>query len=314
MKSKVAIIQTPPVLLDIEASMENAIVALHKAAEVGAKLAVFPEAYLPGYPAWAWRLRPGGDMRLSVTIHERLSRNAVDIDGGDLAPLCNAARDTGMTVVMGMSEIDSEFSGGTLFNTVVLIGPDGTILNRHRKLIPTNPERMVWGRGDARGLRVVDTPVGRIGMLICWENYMPLSRYALYAQKMEILVSPTWDCSDRWQATMRHIATEGGCWVVSLATALKGDDIPDDFPGREQLFGDPDEWICDGDAMLVAPFAAVTAGPLHRSNDILYGEIDTDRVALARRTLDVTGHYSRPDLFSLHVDRRPMPPVEFEDD
>ncbi|MDQ7079279.1 MAG: carbon-nitrogen hydrolase family protein [Paracoccaceae bacterium] len=314
MKSKIAIIQQPPVLLDLDASLKRAVDAIHSAASEGARLAVFPEAYLPGYPTWAWRLRPGGDMRLSIEIHARLTENAVNIATDDLEPLRDVARETDMTIVMGMSEIDSQFSGATLFNTVVLIGPDGEILNRHRKLIPTNPERMVWGRGDARGLRVVDTPVGRIGMLICWENYMPLSRYALYAQKMDILVAPTWDCGDRWQASMRHIATEGGCWVVSLATALRGADIPDDFPGREQLFPDPDEWICDGDASIIAPFSAVEAGPLHRSTDILFGEIDTERVKLARRSLDVAGHYSRPDIFSLKVNRRPMPPVSFKDD
>ena len=133
-----------------------------------------------------------------------------------------------------MHELDSQFSGTTLFNTVVVIGPDGKLLNRHRKLIPTNPERMVWGRGDASGLRVVDTPAGRIGTLICWENYMPLARYALYAQNLEVLVAPTWDCGDEWIASLRHIAREGGCWVIGTGTAIQARDVPDNFPGARK--------------------------------------------------------------------------------
>jgi nitrilase len=294
MSRKIAVIQNPPVLLDLAATLERAVASIGQVAREGAELAVFPEAFLPGYPTWIWRLRPGGDMALSGEIHERLRRNAVDIDG------------------CGMHEIDKRYSGSTLFNTVVVVGPDGTLLNRHRKLIPTNPERMVWGRGDASGLRVVDTPVGRIGCLICWENYMPLARYALYAQNMDMLVAPTWDCGEGWLATMRHIAREGGCWVVSLATALHSTDIPAEFPERDKLFGN-DEWLCDGGAVVFEPFGGPIAGPLNRRQEILYAEIDPQRAARARRSLDVSGHYARPDIFSLAVDRSVMPPVKFSD-
>ncbi|HXK54573.1 MAG TPA: carbon-nitrogen hydrolase family protein, partial [Hyphomicrobiales bacterium] len=243
--------------------------------------------------------------------HARLRKNAVDISGGDLVPVREAAASHGITVCCGMHEIDAEFSGTTLFNTVVLIGPDGAILNRHRKLLPTNPERMVWGRGDASGLRVVDTPVGRVGMLICWENYMPLARYALYAQNMDILLAPTWDTGERWLASMRHIAAEGGCWVVSTATALQANDIPADFPGREQMFPDEQEWINPGDAVIVKPFAGPAAGPLSREKSILFGEIDIEDARRARRSLDIAGHYSRPDIFQLEVNREPMPTARF---
>ena len=166
-----------------------------------------------------------------------------------------------MTIVIGINELDSQFSGTTLFNTVVVIGPDGTLLNRHRKLMPTNPERMVWGMGDASGLKVVDTPAGRLGALICWESYMPLARYALYAQDIEIYVAPTWDTGESWLATMRHIAKEAGCWVIGTATALQGSDMPADFPERDRLFK-PDEWINDGDAVVIKPMGAIAAGPL----------------------------------------------------
>jgi len=310
MAVKVAVVQKPPVLLDLAATMHRALESLAEAAGKGSSLVIFPEAYLPGYPAWIWRLRPGGDMGLSGEIHARLHQNAVDIEGGGLAPLCEAARKHGVTVVCGMTEVDSRFSGTTLYNTVATIGPDGAILNRHRKLMPTNPERMVWGPGDATGLKVVATPAGRIGALICWESYMPLARYALYAQNIEIYVAPTWDCGEAWLATMRHIAREGGCWVLGLATAIQGQDVPASFPSRDTLFK-PDDWLCDGDAVIVEPSGKVQAGPLHREKGILYGEIDPAKAARARRSLDVTGHYARPDIFRLEVKRSPMPPVDF---
>jgi len=310
MSIRVAVVQKPPVLLDLEATLARALESLDEAAAAKSHLVVFPEAYLPGYPTWIWRLRPGGDMGLSSEIHARLRDNAVNIDAGGLAPLCQAARRHAVTVVCGMSEVDSRYSGTTLFNTVATIGPDGTILNRHRKLMPTNPERMVWGPGDATGLNVVATPAGRIGTLICWESYMPLARYALFAQNIELYVAPTWDCGENWLASMRHIAREGGCWVVSLATAIQGKDVPPSFPHRDELFK-PDDWLCDGDAVIVEPSGRILAGPLHREKSILYGEIDLAKSARARRSLDVSGHYARPDIFRLEVKRQPMPPVDF---
>jgi nitrilase len=312
MPIKAAVIQKPPVLLDRAKTIEAALASIEEAAANGASLLVFPEAYIPGYPTWIWRLRPGGDMALSGELHARLRDNAVDLVRGDLQPLQDAAARHGATIVIGIHELDSAFSGTTLFNTVVVIGPDGKLLNRHRKLMPTNPERMVWGMGDASGLKVVDTPAGRLGSLICWESYMPLARYALYAQDIEIYVAPTWDTGESWLATMRHIAKEAGCWVIGTATALQGSDIPADFPERDRLFT-PDEWINDGDAVVVKPMGGVAAGPLKREKGILYAEIDREAARRARRSLDVCGHYSRPDIFSFAVDRRPLTPVQFSD-
>jgi nitrilase len=312
MPAKVAVIQKPPVLLDRDATIGKAIEAIDEAADAGATLLVFPEAWIPGYPTWIWRLKPGGDMALSGEVHARLRLNAVDVERGDLQPLQDAASRRGVTIVVGLHEIDGRFSGTTLFNTVVVIGPDGTILNRHRKLMPTNPERMVWGMGDASGLRVVDTPAGRLGCLICWETYMPLARYALYAQRIDILVNPTWDNGEICLATLRHIAREGGCWVIGTATALQGSDVPADFPDRDRLFK-PEEWINDGDAVVVKPSGIVEAGPLHREKGVLYAEVDMEAVGRARRSLDVSGHYSRPDIFSLSVNRKAVVPVAFQD-
>lgn len=310
--AKVAVIQRPPVLLDRARTIESVLASIDEAAHNGASLLVFPEAYLPGYPTWIWRLRPGGDMALSSEIHARLRENAVDLARGDLQPIQDRAARHGVTLVIGMHELDGRFSGTTLFNTVVVIGADGTLLNRHRKLMPTNPERMVWGMGDASGLKVVDTPAGRLGSLICWESYMPLARYALYAQDIDIYVAPTWDTGESWLATMRHIAKEAGCWVIGTATAMQGSDIPADFPERDRLY-QPDEWINDGDAVVVKPMGAIAAGPLKREKSILYAEIDRETARRARRSLDICGHYSRPDVFSFAVDRRPLSPVQFSD-
>ena len=309
----IAIIQRPPVLLDRGATLKKAVQWVAEAAAAGASLIVFPESFIPGYPSWIWRLAAGRDGAVMGQLHARLLANAVDVGGGDLAELCEAARAHNVTIVCGINERDRERGGGTLYNSVVVIGSDGKVLNRHRKLMPTNPERMVHGLGDASGLRVVDTPAGRVGCLICWENYMPLARYALYAQGVEIYVAPTYDSGDAWLATMRHIALEGRCWVVGSGTALRASDMAQDFPARAALFPDPQEWINDGDSVVVDPTGKVVAGPLRREAGILYAEIDIARVAPSRRTLDVTGHYARTDIFELQVRRAPAVPVRFVD-
>lgn len=308
---KVAVVQKPPSLLNREETVKLAVSSIAEASGEGADLVIFPEAFVPGYPTWIWRMEPG-DKALAADIHGRLRENAVDLSQDHIQPILDAAAKHGVSIIVGINEVDSDFSGTTLFNTVLIIGPDGRILNRHRKLMPTDAERMVWGLGDASGLRVVDTPVGRLGTLICWESYMPLARYALYAQDIEMLVSPTWDSGESWITAMRHIAKEGGCWVIGTATALQESDIPHDFPARDRLF-QSDEWINDGDAVVVDPTGTIMAGPHSREQSILYAEIDIEMARAARRSLDVAGHYSRPDVFSFGVDRRVRKPVDFDD-
>jgi nitrilase len=307
--ARIAIVQHAPVVLDRAASVAAAVTWAGEAAREGARLVVFPEAFVPGYPAWAWRLRPGQDMGVAEAIHARLLAQAVDLRGDHLKPLQQAAREHQITIVCGMHERDAEFSRATLYNTVVTIGPDGALLNRHRKLMPTNPERMVWGFGDATGLRVVDTPVGRVGALICWENYMPQARLALYAEGIDVLVAPTYDSGERWLASLQHIAREGGCWVLGAGCVLQGRDLPRDLPGRESLFPDDDEWINGGDSAVAAPGGRLVAGPMHNERGILFAEVELDRVGSSRRSLDVAGHYARPDLFTLQVNRHPQRPV-----
>jgi nitrilase len=306
---RVAVVQHPPVLLDRDATLARGVELLGEAARAGARLVSFPETWVPGYPEWLWRLRPGQDSALTGEIHARLLDGAVDLDAGQLQPLQDAAREHGVTVLAGIHERDGRFSRGTLYNTAVLVGPDGAILNRHRKLVPTNAERMVWGQGDGSGLRVVDTPVGRVGALICWESYMPLARFTLYAQGLDFYVAPTWDAGSGWVSTMRHIALEGRCWVLGNGTAMRGRDVPADFPDRDRLFPDQDDWFNPGDSVVVGPNGRIVAGPLRDEHGILYADCDPAAAATGRRTLDVAGHYGRPDVFRLEVRTDPRPPV-----
>ncbi len=308
---KLAIVQVPPVFLDRSKTLELAIGQIEEAVSQGAELVIFPEAYIPGYPAWAWRLRPGGDWGQCEALHGRLLEQSVDLQRGDLKPLCEAARRHRVTVLCGIDERASDLSRATLFNSYLVIGPDGEVMNHHRKVMPTNPERMVWGFGDGTGLNVVDTPYGRVGTLICWENYMPLARYALYAQGVELYVAPTYDSGDDWIGTLRHIAREAGCWVVGSGNLLRGRDLQVDVADASTIYPDAEEWVNPGDSVVIAPGGAVVAGPMRREAGILYAEVDTAKVGLARRTLDVVGHYARPDIFQLKVNRQPQSPVDF---
>jgi nitrilase len=309
--SRIAIIQQAPSVLDREASIDRAVQFIHQAHDNGAELVVFPEAFIPGYPAWVWRLRPGGDWDVSEQIHQRLLDNAVDLQQDDLSRVRAAAAEAGVTVVIGINERDGEVGRSTLYNSVVVIGVDGVVLNHHRKLMPTNPERMVWGFGDAAGLKAIDTPVGRIGVLLCWENYMPLARFALYAQGIDIHIAPTYDSGDGWIGTLQHIAREGGCWVVGAGVALRNRDIPDDFPDRDRLYPAEEDWINPGDSAVIAPGGMIVKEPLHQQQEILYADIDASKAAAARRSFDVAGHYARPDVFSLQVNAQRQSPIEF---
>lgn len=308
---KAAIVQQPPVYLDLSASLERAVGLVEQAAAEGAELIVFPEAWFPGYPTFVWRLAPGAGMGRTDALFARLQDNAVDLGRNGFAPLQEAAREHGVVVVAGYHELDGRVSGSTLYNSCVIIDADGRIANNHRKLMPTNPERMIWGFGDGAGLNVVETAAGRIGTLICWESYMPMARYALYAQNIDIYVAPTWDSGDTWLATMQHVAREGGCWVIGCATALEAADIPTDIPYYDELFPNREEWVNPGDAVVYKPFGGVAAGPMHREKGLLMAEIDPAEARASRRKFDATGHYARPDVFTLSVNRAPTRPVDF---
>jgi nitrilase len=275
-------------------------------------MVVFPEAWFPGYPTFVWRLAPGEGMGKTDDLFARLQANAVDLSRDGMAPLREAAKEHGVVIVAGYQEIDGRVSGSTLFNSCIIIDADGVIASNHRKLMPTNPERMVWGFGDGSGLNVVETAVGRVGALLCWENYMPLARYALYGQNIDIYVAPTWDSGETWLATMQHIAREGGCWVIGCATALEVSDIPTDIPHYDELFPNKNEWVNPGDAVVYKPFGRVHAGPMHKEKGLLVTDIDVDAARASRRKFDAAGHYARPDVFSLTVNRTAQSPVRFQ--
>jgi nitrilase len=309
---KIAVVQQPPVYLNLVKSMARAVELVQEAAAQGCAMVVFPETWLPGYPTFIWRLPPGAGMGKTDELYALSQANSVDLSRDGLRPLQDAAKDHQVVIVVGYQELDGSLSGSTLFNSCAIIDADGRLANNHRKLMPTNPERMVWGFGDGSGLNVVDTAVGRVGALICWENYMPLARYALYAQNIDIYVAPTWDSGETWLATMQHIAREGGCWVVGCATALEASDIPEGVPYRDELFPNKDEWINAGDAVIYKPFGGAIAGPMHKKKGLLIAEIDVGAARASRRKFDASGHYARPDVFTLHVNRKSQVPVTFE--
>lgn len=310
--SRVAIVQESSIVLDRDKTIDKAVRLIQEAALSGADLVVFPEAFISGYPAWIWRLRPGTDWGTSEALHGLLLESSVNIEGGDLATLCDAAKANQVTVVCGLNERDNERSRATLYNTVVIISAEGKLVHRHRKLMPTNPERMVWGFGDGSSLKVIESPIGRLSTLLCWENYMPLARYALYAQGVEIYIAPTYDSGDAWLGTMQHIAREGRCWVISCGVVLEHRDLPDDFPDKDTLYPDSDEWINPGDSVVVAPGGEIIAGPFRKEKGILYAEMDITLASISKRALDVAGHYSRPDIFTLSVNTQVQSPIKIK--
>jgi len=311
---KVAIIQEAPCVLDREGTVKKAAEIINTVSDQGAELIVFPEAFIPGYPAWIWRLRPGGDWGVSEELHARLLRNSIDLSTNDLKPMLEAAKANNVTVVCGVSERDSANSKSTIYNSVITIDTEGNIANHHRKLMPTNPERMVWGFGDGHGLTVIDSPVGRIGGLICWENFMPLARYSLYSQGIEIYIAPTYDSGEGSIGTMQHIAREGRCWVLCCGVALERKDLPDDFPNMDQLYPADDEWINPGDSVVVSPNGEIVAGPLSKEKGRIIVDIDIEVASNSKRALDVAGHYSRPDIFKLEVDKIRQSPTHFKNE
>ena len=295
----VAAVQATPVFLDRDATVDKACRLIKDAAAAGASLIAFPETFVPTYPDWVWRVPAWHDGELVA----RLYRESVTVPGPAVDRLGSAAAEAGAYVAIGVNEID----GATLYNTLLYFGPDGDLLGRHRKLMPTGGERTVWGMGDGSTLDVVQTPFGVVSGLICWENYMPLARAAIYAQGVDIYLAPTWDNSDTWLATLRHIAKEGGCYVLGIAPVLRGSDVPAELRG--DTYGDEDDWMSRGLSAIVAPGGEVLAGPLAEEEGILYATIDPDLARAHRRQFDVVGHYSRPDVFNLRVDTTRREPV-----
>jgi nitrilase len=306
---RIAVVQAAPVVLDRARTLSRVCEFVANAAEQGSRLVVFPEAYVPTYPFWVWYLAPREHARLGE-LHAALVDQAVSIPGPELAPVQEAARKAKVFVALGVNERNVEASGTSLFNTVVLVGPDGEILGKHRKLVPTAAERLVWAQGDGSTLAPIATELGRVGMLICWENYMPLARYALYAQGMDLLLAPTYDEGETWLCSVRHIAKEGRIYVASASMVLSREQVPLAFD-LATLVADR-EWIKEGDSAIAAPSGSLLAGPLRREEGILSAVIDTREVAASRWNLDVAGHYARPDLFRFELRRQPLAPLSVQ--
>lgn len=299
----VAAAQYASVFLDLEASLDKVERIAGEAAARGVGLLVFPEAFLPAYPDWVWRTKPWDGH--AGALYARLLDQAVVVPGPAADRLGAIAREAGLWLAMGVSER----AGSTLYNTLLWFAPDGNLALRHRKLMPTGGERLVWGYGDGSTLSVLDSGAGRFGGLICWENYMPLARAALYGQGVEVYVAPTWDTSDVWVPTLQHIAKEGRCFVVGACQAIRGSDIPDDVPGRE-LWRE-DEWLARGLSTVVAPGGAVLAGPLVEEEGLVVAEVEVGDAARQRGLFDPSGHYARPDVLRLVVDTHARRPVTF---
>ena len=298
----VAAVQATPVFLDRDATVEKCAALVKDAAGNGARLMVFPETFVPTYPDWVWRVAAWDGA--SQELFGKLREQAVEVPSPATKALGAAAKRAKAYVSIGVNELD----GSTLFNTQLMFAPDGSLIGRHRKLMPTGGERLVWGMGDGSTLEVYDTPYGRIGGLICWENYMPLARYAMYAKGVDIWTAPTWDNGENWVSTLRHIAREGRVYVIGVGTLLRGSDVPQDVPGRE-LWGGEEDWANDGHSAIVDPDGALLAGPLVGEEGILYAEVDAAHARAERVKFDPVGHYARPDVFQLTVDERAKPSV-----
>jgi nitrilase len=306
---KTAVIQAAPILFDRDATVEKACRLTAEASAQGAQLILFPEAFVPAYPrGLSFGTVVGSRSPEGRLTWERYWDNAVDVPGPAIEALGQAARAATAYLAIGVIERDMQFSRGTLYCTLLYFGPDGQLLGKHRKLKPTAAERLIWGEGDGSTLTVLDTPLGKLGGLICWENYMPLARMAMYSKGVELYLAPTADSRDSWQATLRHIALEGRCFVLGCNQFVTKSMYPADLPGIDDLADQP-EIMCRGGSAIVSPLGEVLAGPLYDAEGILYADLDLADVARSKLDFDVVGHYARPDVFQLVVDERPLPSV-----
>jgi nitrilase len=303
---RVAAVQAAPVFLDRDATVDKASGLIDKAASDGAQVIVFPEVFVSGYPDWAWRASGWPD----GALFGRLLDQAVVVPSDATRRLGAAAREAGAVVAIGIDERDEH--GSTVYNSLLYLGSDGEVLGVHRKLVCTGMERLMWGQGDGSDLDVHDTSVGRVGGLICWENYMPLARSAVYAQGPDIYVAPTWDNTDAWVPTLRHIAKEARVHVIGVSPCQRARDVIGAFPGLDELYPNPDDWLSQGNAAIAGPDGNLLAGPLVGEEGILSADLDLSAARESRRMFDPTGHYARPDVFRLVVDARPKRAVSFE--
>ncbi|MGO8788809.1 MAG: nitrilase-related carbon-nitrogen hydrolase [Terriglobia bacterium] len=297
---KVAVAQAAPVVFNRKRTLEKVRALARDAAREGAQLVLFPEAFVSGYPRGLdFGAVVGARSDKGREDFRRYWESSVDVPGPAVDDLARVARINRIHLVIGVVERD----GGTLYCTILFFAPDGSFLGKHRKVMPTGSERLVWGFGDGSTLPVFETPLGKLGAVICWENYLPLMRAAMYAKGIEIYCAPTADARDSWSVSMRHIAIEGRCFVLSCNQFNRRRDFPDDY---EAVYGsDPEAVVTRGGSCIVDPFGNFLAGPNFDGETTLLAEIDRGQIIRGKFDLDVVGHYARPDIFQLHVDERP---------
>ena len=308
---KVAVIQAASVIMDEKACTEKAVELTKQAGEKGANIVVFPESFIPAYPrGLSFGSTIGSRSKAGREDWFRYWQNSVVVPSETTEQLGEAARAAGVYLIIGVTERDNDTSGGTLYCSVLLFGPDGKLLGKHRKLRPTASERIIWGEGDGSTLPVFETPYGKIGALICWENYMPLARAAMYNKGIQIYIAPTADARDVWQSTIRHIAVEGRCFVLSCNQYVTKDMYPIDLACYDDLEFSPQD-MCTGGSAIVGPLGDYLSGPIFGKEEILIADLDLSEIAQSHLDFDVVGHYSRPDVFQLTVNEEAKKGVKF---
>lgn len=304
----VAIIQHPPVFMDLATSMEKAATLIEEAARNGARVVTFGETWLPGYPAW---LDHCGEMGLwdhapTKTVFARLRQNSVLVPGPETNRLARLAADHKLTLIIGVNErVEAGPGNGTLYNSLLTFTPEGRLANHHRKLVPTHTERLVWGQGDGGGLESVATPAGRIGGLICWEHWMPLARQALHNAGEQIHVAVWPAVHEMHQLASRHYAFEARCFVLAAGLIMRVRDLPNELRTTPELATRPDTFLLRGGSAIIGPDGKYVVDPVYEQETIVTAELDLAAVDRERMTLDVSGHYSRPDVFSFAVTNLP---------
>lgn len=297
---RVALVQAAPVAFDLDRTMLKVRRYMSDAHDLGAQLAVFPEAFISVYPrGMDFFTVVGSRGPEGREWYRRYWSSSIEVPGDATRSLGDMAREYALHLVMGVAERE----GATIYCTVLIFGPDGTLLGKHRKLMPTAAERLIWGLGDGSTIPVVATSLGKVGVAICWENYMPLYRTVLYGKGVEIYCAPTADCRDGWFASMRHIALEGRCFVLSCNQFARRMDYPDDYPAYREA--PPEEVVCRGGSCIVGPLGDYLAGPSLGREEILVADLDMDDIVRSRFDLDPVGHYARPDILQLIIDDRP---------
>ena len=296
---------------DLASGLELTRAKALEAAALEAELIVFPETWIPGYPAWLDMCRDAAlwDHAPVKAVFGRIAENSVAIPGPALDHLAETARSAGATLVLGVSERVSQGAGrGTLYNSLLTLGPDGRLLNHHRKLMPTYTERLVWGGGDVEGLRAVDTPVGRVSALVCWEHWMPLARQALHESGEDVHVAVWPTVHDLHQVASRQYAFEGRCFVLASGALMRASSLPPELEPHPERVAGPDQWVLRGGSAIIGPDGKYMVEPVYDEPTILVAELDLRRASEESMTLDVTGHYHRPELFDfrpLRTGRRP---------